>query len=241
MMPQQPRRLGCLRRWIFLIGILFCLVGLVINVAWFLYLKPNGIQPLLLFYICNLLPGLFLFLITTLIPDQSHKRWQYFGAIGLGSLGLAISLVWLVVLNIFMVAGIALFYSPANEPTSRNTPEEMFKYIIRDPIPLSIKHLEGVGDTWQGYSIYLRFQASDVDINALIAAGYKPVKCQIIADHFVLPTGYDRFKPSWNPKLSSDRVCYEDNEVKNSWTHSGAHYLLIDRKSRTVYFSGIGA
>jgi len=125
-------------------------------------------------------------------------------------------------------------------PSSANTPQEMFQYVILNPIPASVANLQGVGDTWQGYSLYLRFNASEADIDALIAQGYKPTTWQSISDWFALPPGYDRFKPAWNPGAIPTKECYE-MEVQNPWTHEGTHYLVIDRSSGTVYFYGIGA
>ncbi len=126
-------------------------------------------------------------------------------------------------------------------PSSANTPQEMFQYTIQNPIPGSVKNLQGVGDTWQGYSIYLRFNASKADIDALIAQGFKPATWASISYRFKLPPGYDRFTPDWDPASISTKECYELSNVKNGWTHSGTHYLVIDRSSGIVYFYGIGA
>lgn len=164
---------------------------------------------------------------------EPRKLGCVFGCTLLLGLFLAIS----ISIGLFILRS-AVF---TESPTSENTPQEMFEYVIRKPIPTSVKHLEGVGYTWQGYAIYLRFKASKADIDSLIAAGYKPTQCSAIADRFVLPKEYNRFKPAWNPNLSSNQPCYEANSVKNSWTHDGAHYLVIDPKSGTVYFYGVGA
>lgn len=116
----------------------------------------------------------------------------------------------------------------------------MFQYIIRNPIPPSVSQLQAAGDTWQGYSIYLRFNASKADIDAVIAQGFKPATWASISYRFKLPESWDRFKPSWNPGAIATKECYEMDNVSNGWTAQGAHYLVIDRGSGTVYFHGIG-
>ena len=117
----------------------------------------------------------------------------------------------------------------------------MFQHVIQKPIPASVANLQGVGDTWQGYSLYLRFNASKADIDAVIAQGFKPATWQSISFRFNLPSGYDRFTPAWGPGSIPTKECYELSNLKNGWTHSGTHYLVIDRSTGTVYFYGIGA
>ena len=126
-------------------------------------------------------------------------------------------------------------------PTSASTPQTMFQYTIQNTIPTSVTKLQGVGYTWQGYSLYLRFNASKTDIDALIAQGFQPATWASISYRFNLPTAHDRFTPEWNPASISTKECYELSDVKNGWTHNGTHYLVIDRSTGTVYFYGIGA
>lgn len=135
----------------------------------------------------------------------------------------------------------SLVLAGCDGPSSSNTPEEMFQYTIQNPIPASITNLQGVGDTWQGYCLYLRFNASKADIDAVIAQGFKPAKWADISHRFALPPGYDRFTPDWDPASLSKKECYELSSVKNGWTGSGTHYLVIDRSTGTVYFYGVGA
>lgn len=125
-------------------------------------------------------------------------------------------------------------------PTSGNTPREMFEHLIQEPLPPGVRNLEGVGDTWQGYSIYLRFQASQEFIDSLIAADYRPATWTKIASKFKLPKGYDEFEPGWKPDAIDKKECYQA-DVSNDWTGNGTHYLLIDRETGTVYFYGVGA
>lgn len=126
-------------------------------------------------------------------------------------------------------------------PSSTNTPTQMFKAVILDRIPASVTQLQGVGDTWQGYSLYLRFTASDADMDAIIKQGYSPVDWERCSWRFELPDGYDRFNPPWRPAEIAAKACYRLSEVRNSWTHFGEHYLVIDRAVGLVYFYGVGS
>ena len=126
-------------------------------------------------------------------------------------------------------------------PTSGNTPQQMFQYVIMNPIPASVTNLQGVGDTWQGYNLYLRFNASKADIDALIAKGFTPITWMSISSRFAITPSYDRFNPGWKPGAISTKESYEMRNVKNGWTHAGTHYLVIDRSTGTVYFYGVGA
>lgn len=125
-------------------------------------------------------------------------------------------------------------------PSSTNTPREMFEALLMSPVYGSVSGLQGTGDTWQGYSIYLRFEADGDCVDSLIATGYREVYWSDIEDEFDLPPGYDVFEPDWAPGAIYDKDCYVD-EVENSWTHSGTHWLVVDRETGTVYFRGLGA
>lgn len=244
MMTRETRKLGCISKFFLFLGGLLFLTGWGINLVWFLYSRLR-IEfrnfPLLDLYIRNILPGLLLIAIVIFSSYFARRRWQQFLACGVGAFCIALSLFWAVAMNIVTFILAPEFSSVREGPTSGNTPQEMFRYSLHDPIPSSVSNLEGVGDSWQGHSIYLRFQASRSDIDLLIASGYKPVKCSAIADRFALPKGYNRFKPSWNPNLSSNKQCYEANNVKNGWASGDFNYLAIDRKSGIVYFYGIKA
>lgn len=142
---------------------------------------------------------------------------------------------WSLLLTTLLISGCG------SGPTSANTPEEMFAAVLQKPIPDSVTQLQGVGDTWQGYQLFLRFQAADADIKSLLQSGYEVVDCDAIAPQFRLPDqSYDRFDPPWQPPAISTQECWTANEVSNSWTGSGTHYLIIDRQNKLIYFSGIG-
>lgn len=126
--------------------------------------------------------------------------------------------------------------------SSANTPEEMFEALIMDPMPSSIKNLEGVGDTWQGYNIFLRFEADGEFIGRLSGEGYEKVEWDAVKSRFELPKGYDKFKTPWKLDEIKNKECFRSSgNVKNKWTHSGEHFFVIDRERSLVYFYGVGS
>lgn len=125
---------------------------------------------------------------------------------------------------------------------SSNTPQEMFSYVIESPVPDSVSDLQGAGDTWQGYVLYLRFQASAADNDRIIASGYEPINWSDAPSQLTsLPEEYeDKFSPPWFPTSDDMQKVYAANGISNDWTSSGEHYLVIDRSNKTVYFYGLG-
>lgn len=118
---------------------------------------------------------------------------------------------WSVLLTALLIA------SCGSGPTSANTPEEMFAAVLQKPIPTSVKQLQGVGDTWQGYQLFLRFQAADADIQSLLQSGYESVDCDAISSNFLLPDqSYDRFDPPWQPQTIPKKECWTTNAISNS-------------------------
>jgi hypothetical protein len=123
--------------------------------------------------------------------------------------------------------------------SSANTPEEMFAAVIADPIPTEVTALQGVGDTWQGYQLFLRFTAPEAIRNALFAS-YEETPCEDLLLRLALPDpAYDQFTPSWTPQTVIDPACYTA-EVSNAWTYGGSHIILVDAATNQVYFQGIG-
>jgi hypothetical protein len=238
MSTREPKQGSFVAGCTLIAGIVLLLIGLLVDIVWFFYLSRqlSQTQPDFWFYFFNVLPGLALLTIGFLIPYFLQKRWQRSIAYAISWLVMLSSLIFALSIN---TAAIVLTF--IKEPTSANTPQQMFKQVIRNPIPASVTNLQAVGDTWQGYFLFIRFQASKADINSLIQTEYQSVNCSEILDRFVLPDGYDRFNPAWNPKSSKNQQCYEANAVENQWTDQGMHYLLIDRSSGTVYFHGIGS
>lgn len=131
--------------------------------------------------------------------------------------------------------------SQGRGPSSTKTPQEMFEILIAQPLPDNISDLQGVGDTEQGYSIFLRFQTGMPFIVSHLREGYKEVDCKEVLSHLELPKGYDRFTPSWDPGAIEPAICYRSvNSVTNSWTQQGHHYFLVDARTLTIYFHGVG-
>ncbi len=117
----------------------------------------------------------------------------------------------------------------------------MFAHLVDESGPVHVTSLQGIGETWQGYQAWLRFVATDEYIDSLIAEGFERAEWSALRHHFGLPLDYGQsFDPPWEPTASPKKECYRAR-VTNDWTHSGEHYLLIDRRTGTVYFVGVGA
>jgi hypothetical protein len=110
----------------------------------------------------------------------------------------------------------------------------MFEGTIAQPIPDGVSELQGVGDMWQSYDVWLRFRATDAAIAAIIHDGFERVSYGRVADRFRLPRGYDRFRPDWAPPTEQVE-CYEATRSCPWSTAGGRQYLLIDRTTGTVY------
>ena len=140
----------------------------------------------------------------------------------------------------FAIACGLIGYGCADGPSSTNTPAEMYVRVLGQPIPEGVSNLQGVGDTWQGYRLYLRFNADDAALQEILATGYEPTEWDSIEFRFDIPDGYDKFSPSWTPHEIQKPDCYEAN-VSNDWTGFGMHFLVVDPQADLVYFFGIGS
>ncbi len=131
-------------------------------------------------------------------------------------------------------------FGPSSGPTSGNTPEQMFEALIQSPLPAEVTHLEGVGDTWQGHSIYLRFQADPAFMEAYLSDRFETVPCEEILSYFALPNpNYDVFDPPWRPEDAASGICYRSKGwVGETWR--GEQFILWDSETNTVYFYGVG-
>ena len=123
----------------------------------------------------------------------------------------------------------------------RVTPEEALRTLVGPTIPASVSDVQGWGETWQGYTVYVRFTASSEDIDEIISAGFEPVAWDRIDHEFELRSNTEAFSPPWQPETVQSKECYRRSGVENDWTHDGADCLLIERSSGTVYYHGIGA
>ena len=159
------------------------------------------------------------------------------------SLRLALFAAVAVPLGLLGTLALAQWFGDLDAPTAGNTPGEMFEGLIEKPIPADVRHIEGVGDLWQSYNIWLRFHASDRFIESLIAKDYTPVPWTQVERSMRLPQhrGYHRFDPPWDPEGIADKECFEGH-VRCRWAqqHHGHHFLVIDRRTGTVYFFGMG-
>src|SRR3954471_16209147 len=92
------------------------------------------------------------------IPRRSRRR------------GIAEKTCNFVVVGLFLiglVVGVYRCLVPPWPPTCGNTPKEIFEGVIREGIPTGVRELQGVGDMWQSYNVWLRFQAPDTFIDGL--------------------------------------------------------------------------
>lgn len=125
-------------------------------------------------------------------------------------------------------------------PTSTNTPDEMFEALVQSPLPTSISHLEGAGDTWQGHSVYLRFQAPSSFIEDYTAQDFEEVPCESVLTYLWLPDeSYNVFHPPWQPEEVTRGRCFRSQgSVGETWI--GEQYLLWDTSTNEIYFYGLG-
>lgn len=140
---------------------------------------------------------------------------------------------FVLIISVFLV-------SCGDGPSTGNSPEQMFEALIESPIPKSVRKLQGTGDTWQGYSLYIRFNASNEDIDKIINSSYKKADWSDVSYRFRIPSSYDIFSPKWQPNLVKTKECYRAS-VSNAWTQNGSHYLLVDRSQNLVYIYAVGS
>ncbi len=117
----------------------------------------------------------------------------------------------------------------------------MFEALIQSPIPSEIRDLQGTGDTWQGHSLYLRFQVEPTFLEAYLQDDFESVPCVTILDRFELPApSYDVFDPPWKPTEVPHALCYRSKGfVGEKWL--GEQFFLWDVVTNTVYFYGFGS
>ncbi len=152
----------------------------------------------------------------------------------------AVAIAVTLALGVCMV-GLAL-RSLSFDVQSSNTPVEIFEYVIASPVPTDVVDLQGGGYTWQGYSLWLRFRASENTIQQLLAHEYEQVECEQILPYLELNHTGIEFQTPWQPESIEDRQCYWTPDIiTNPWTHAGQHYLLVDIDRQEIYFRGIGA
>ncbi|MBI9016051.1 MAG: hypothetical protein JEZ07_02205 [Phycisphaerae bacterium] len=123
------------------------------------------------------------------------------------------------------------------ETVSTNA-DNIFVGLIQDSKPASIKNLQGIYVSWLDYTAHLRFEASDSDINEIISQGYQITAWSEISTHFVdLSDNYqDPFDPAWQPEAIVEKECYVRDGQTCQPTECTMSYLVIDRKTGTVYY-----
>lgn len=135
-----------------------------------------------------------------------------------------------------LVAGFALLVITIGcGPTLGNTPQEMFQNYLHKIIPEGVSNIEGIGDGWQGASIYLKFNATDSALKELLVNA-KKAKWNEMNEHFEIPFTWDwgEFKDGWNPEDIEAPICY----IEEFFPKEGVRrvkYFAIDRKKNEVY------
>lgn len=123
--------------------------------------------------------------------------------------------------------------------SSANTPKQMFEAIVESPVPDDVTELDGGGDTWQGYRIYLVFRASDAFIQKMVSKDYELVSCSTLQRRLELSDDLDVLRDRWKAPTVKNAKCYE-GESKNKWGN-GLHSIVVDVAAGTVYLMGIAA
>ena len=142
------------------------------------------------------------------------------------------------ILITWKVAPTYLRYSA--KPSSENTAAEMFAAVMQVKEKPSMK-LQGIGDTWQGYNLYLRFKTNQEVQISILTQGYKETTCN--KHDFIMPNRhYDIFKnPSWGDLKLENGACFMLNGAKNNWTHFGTHHLHVNPKTGIIHVHAIGS
>jgi hypothetical protein len=116
-----------------------------------------------------------------------------------------------------------------------NTPTEMFKAVIADPIPNEVRSLEGYGETSQGHNIYLTFIAPDKFIKKIIGVyGFKEGSCddKKLSALLTPPAGYVKKMSFWDIQSAVSHakvMCYQQDTSSNKRSSNATKEFLIDQ------------
>jgi hypothetical protein len=125
-------------------------------------------------------------------------------------------------------------------PMLIQTPEELFRLVIEDPIPKSVRYLQAAGDCWDGFSVYFRFAASDVFLSSYTASWFASAPCYLIEHNMALPSHeYDIFQPEWDPDKGFHYRCFKSHgEIGVQWI--GTQYLQVNDDNEWIYIHASG-
>ncbi len=119
-------------------------------------------------------------------------------------------------------------------------PVEIYAKLITTPVPPGVASLEATGATWQGYSIYLRFQVASLEAAGLATPPYESIDCNKVESFLQLPEQFrPAFSPDWSIPTGPGRSCLVAYEVSNEWTHLGTHRVMFS--DGRAWFVGIGS
>ncbi len=114
-----------------------------------------------------------------------------------------------------------------------NTPTEMFKAVVADPIPSEVRSLEGYGETSQGHNIYLTFIAPDKFIKKIIGVyGFKEGSCddKKFSSLLAPPASYVKKMSFWDiqsAKSHAKVTCYLQDAGSNKWSSNAEKEFLV--------------
>ncbi|MEI6222211.1 MAG: hypothetical protein WCP97_05600 [bacterium] len=146
-----------------------------------------------------------------------------------------------ILASIFSLLLLACTPASTDRPSTGNTPEELFHYLIEQTVPTEISNLKGTGDTWQGHNVYLTFNAPESYRQKLTTIhNYKKIDCKAITKDITLPAGWDAYLPSWDLKTITDAICYQATGYSNEWTSLGNSTIIIFSNTDTVLFHEVG-
>ncbi len=129
------------------------------------------------------------------------------------------------------VIGLTLLCAGCEAPSAGNSPQEMFENLVERPVPSEVTNVQGVGDSVQDHSIWLRFNAPESYVKKLVESGYNSVECGPHLDAFTLPEGYDIFTPAWD---ALPHECYQ-GFTAGDWGYS-YNMLGFDAENEQIYF-----
>ena len=117
----------------------------------------------------------------------------------------------------------------------------IFRYTVAEPLSITAAEIQGGGDTWQGYSVWLRFRPSKPLIEVLKKNDYTETPLDDVVWRFNLdPQFQGRFSPPWDAAAVKHARCFT-RQSKSQWSTSGKDYFLVDEDTGIVYFYGIGS
>ena len=129
---------------------------------------------------------------------------------------------------------------PFPEPfDTRLTAAEVFESAFGEAVPPTVTDLQGAGEAWLDYTLYLRFRAEAVELSTILGkggyGGWTPISWEEIGEKIAIqPAHQKHFRPPWAPASLSMKECYHRGSSLDD------QYLVFERSSGICYFYGRG-